>query len=165
MLFRSYALNDLDWYPEKKGFGPVQEGAHVYPVYIRAVNPFDYENSDHLLKIIPQFRKVLREEFYNRAQIEEYVDDFREGKWFAVEFANNYDLFEKNGFDAFYVKENGRKNLGVFEPQQVKSATGNLGTYSESEDIRYSLKEVKEIFNRAEEIPRSEEHTSELQSH
>jgi len=138
-----YALNDLDWYPEK-GFGKVPEGAHVYPVYISAKNPFDYENDSHTLKIIPQFRKILREEErHNKNQIEKLIDDFRSGDWSAIEWANNYDLFEKNGFDAFYTKEQGRKNLGVFRPQQIKSATGNLGTYNkESPDIRYSLKNV-----------------------
>ncbi len=139
-----YALNDLDWYPDKKGFGPVEEGAQVYPVYISAKNPFDYENADHLAKIIPNFRKALKEqEGYDRSTIEDLVDDLRAGKWTSVEFANDYDLFELAGFDAFYTKEMGRKNLGVLYPNQIKSATGNMGTYSaESPDIRYSLKRV-----------------------
>lgn len=151
-----YAVNDLDWFPEKP-FRTIEEGAQVYPVYISAKNPFDYENPKHLLKIIPQFRKVLKEEEnYNRSQIEELVNEFRDGSWKAIEWANDYDLFKKNGFDAFYTLEQGRKNLGVFEPTQIKSAIGNNGTYSAtSPDIRYSLKapdtpEVTNFLNRLE---------------
>ena len=151
-----YAVNDLDWFPEKP-FRTIEEGAQVYPVYISAKNPFDYENPKHLLKIIPQFRKVLKEEEnYNRSQIEELVNEFRDGSWKAIEWANDYDLFKKNGFDAFYTLEQGRKNLGVFEPTQIKSAIGNNGTYSAtSPDIRYSLKapdtpEVDAFMNRKE---------------
>jgi len=45
------------------------------------------------------------------------------------------------GFDSFYVKEMGRKNLAVYSPVQVKSATGNIGTYGLNEpDIRRSLR-------------------------
>jgi hypothetical protein len=139
-----YALNDLDWSPDKKGFGPVEEGAQVYPVYISAKNPFDYENADHFAKIIPKFRKVLKEqEGFDRSTIEDLVDELRDGRWTSVEFANDYDLFELAGFDAFYTKEMGRKNLGVLYPNQIKSAIGNNGTYSsKSSDIRYSLKNV-----------------------
>jgi hypothetical protein len=137
-----YAMNDLDWHPDKKGFGPVQEGAQIYPVYISAKNPFDYENADHLAKIIPKFKKVLKEqEGFDRSTIEDFVKALGEGKWSSVELANDHDLFELNDFDAFYTKEMGRKNLGVFYPNQIKSATGNLGTYNRgSSDIRYSLK-------------------------
>jgi len=33
------------------------------------------------------------------------------------------------GHDSFYVYENGQKNLAVYNPSQVKSATGNRGTF------------------------------------
>ena len=131
-----YALNDLSWFPEKTGtITKGEEGAQIYPVYISAQNPFDYDNSQHLKKIIPQFRKVLKEEEgLGREAIQEMVDMFQKGTWRAIELANDYDLFEKNGFDAFYASEQGRKNLGVFEPTQVKSVF-NEGAFS-SEDVR-----------------------------
>jgi hypothetical protein len=131
-----YALNDLSWFPEKTGtITKGEEGAQIYPVYISAKNPFDYENSQHLKKIIPQFRKALKEEEgLGREATQEMVDMFQKGTWRAIELANDYDLFEKNGFDAFYASEQGRKNLGVFEPTQVKSVF-NEGAFS-PEDVR-----------------------------
>jgi hypothetical protein len=135
-----------------------EEGANVLPVYIKASNPFDYENVEHMNKLVPQFKRILKtEEDYSNAQIDEVLNNFREGRWTAIEHANDYDLFETNGFDAFYVKEQGRKNLGVFRPEQVKSAIGNYGTYeSTSPDIRKSLRAHKDLFDRADEIPMSE---------
>jgi len=111
------------------------------PVYIKASNPFDYENPKHIAKIVPQFRKALIEEDgRSKTEADEIVRNFKDGKWSAIEHANDFDLYEKNGFDAFYVYESG-KNLAVFEPTQVKSATGNYGTYSATNpDIRASLK-------------------------
>jgi len=131
-----YALNDLSWFPEKTGtITKGEEGAQIYPVYISAKNPFDYENSQHLKKIIPQFRKALKEEEgLGREATQEMIDMFQKGTWRAIELANDYDLFEKNGFDAFYASEQGRKNLGVFEPTQVKSVF-NEGAFS-PEDVR-----------------------------
>jgi hypothetical protein len=47
------------------------------------------------------------------------------------------------GFDGFYVKEGGVKNLAVYDPTQLKSATGNIGTYDGSNpDIRFSREPV-----------------------
>ena len=44
------------------------------------------------------------------------------------------------GHDGFYVKEDGFKNLGVYDSSQIKSATGNIGTYDRANpDIRASL--------------------------
>jgi hypothetical protein len=34
------------------------------------------------------------------------------------------------GHDSFYVKEHGMKNLGVYNSNQLKSATGNQGSYA-----------------------------------
>jgi hypothetical protein len=46
----------------------------------------------------------------------------------------------KAGFDGFYVYEDRVKNLAVFDPNQLKSATGNRGTFSiRDRDIRRSL--------------------------
>jgi outer membrane protein assembly factor BamB len=45
------------------------------------------------------------------------------------------------GFDAFYVKEQDVKNLGLYKPNQLKSAIGNTGAFSpETGKVRYSLR-------------------------
>ena len=117
-----------------------------------------------------------------------------------VEQADVQEAIQMAGFDSFYTKEHGRKNIAVYEPTQVKSATGNVGTYDISNpDVRYSLRthfpdakatreavkdvtapdtpEFKQFFRSSEFVnkddeprimyhgTRSEEHTSELQSH
>jgi hypothetical protein len=41
----------------------------------------------------------------------------------------------------FYVKEQGTKNLGLYKPNQLKSAIGNTGAFSpETGKVRYSLR-------------------------
>jgi hypothetical protein len=133
-----FAANDLAWFPTKRGIEP---GSNVMPVYISAKNPFDYEVPQHLNKILPAFRKVLKdEEGYNKAQIDAAISGLRDGSFRYVELASSYNILQDAGFDAFYVNESG-KNLGVYNPTQIKSATGNLGTYSATNpDIRYSLR-------------------------
>ena len=117
-------------------------GANIMPLYVSAENPFDFENPKHLAKLLPKVRKVLREtEGYSPEQITDFVDLFKDGDWRAVEFINSFYLFHRNGFDAFYVKEGNEKNLALLSPNQVKSAIGNVGTFSfGSKDIRYSLR-------------------------
>ena len=44
------------------------------------------------------------------------------------------------GFDSYYVKERGKRNLAVYRPTQLKSASGNIGTFDkDNADIRYSF--------------------------
>ena len=46
-----------------------------------------------------------------------------------------------NGYDGVFVKEDGVKTFAPILNNQIKSATGNIGTYSkENPDIRYSLR-------------------------
>ena len=50
-------------------------------------------------------------------------------------------VIQKLGFDAISLVEDNIATLGVFNPNQVKSATKNIGTFSPaSKDIRYSIK-------------------------
>ncbi len=47
-----------------------------------------------------------------------------------------------DGHDSVWVKEhhtNSHKNIAVFHPNQIKSATANIGTFGESDNIRFSL--------------------------
>lgn len=109
---------------------------NIMPVFISAKNPFDYSNSEH------------------REQIEPYVpydqyakaDEMRKvsyGDWSTIESDQIQKGIKKAGFDGFYVKENGVKNLAVYKPSQVKSATGNRGTFDETNpDIRYQIRNI-----------------------
>jgi len=51
----------------------------------------------------------------------------------------------EQGYDGIWIYEHGRKNLAVFDPSQIKSATGNDGSFDPSNpDIRYARREPVE---------------------
>jgi hypothetical protein len=119
-------------YIQKEFINLLPTGPHIMPMYVRAERPFDYENPSHIRRVLAE----LTEDAYDPA-------DIRSGNWESIENADFQDAIQNAGFDSFYVKEHGRKNLAVYQPNQVKSATGNVGTYSlESPDVRYSLRGV-----------------------
>jgi hypothetical protein len=98
-------------------------------VYVRAENPFDFENQGHL------------EAIRSMPGVPVHYQRIRRGEWSAIEEPDVQEAIQKAGFDSFYITEGGRKNLAVYDPNQLKSVTGNIGTYSkESKDIRYSLR-------------------------
>lgn len=129
-----YAANDLSYFDGKKsitGMNYIEPGANVMKVWVSVQNPFDYENKEHINKILPFFRKALKEEEgYNSKEILNAISNLRGGNYGAVQLANDYDVISKAGFDGFWEYEAGVRNLGVFKPEQIKSATGNKGTYS-----------------------------------
>jgi len=105
-------------------------GSNIMPLYVNAENPFDYENPAHVDKI-----KGMDNVNPNLAYIER-------GSWQGIEDPLVQNAIQKAGFDSFYVMEGGRKNLGVFNPEQLKSAIGNVGTFDRyNPDIRYNLRE------------------------
>jgi hypothetical protein len=102
---------------------------NILPVYVRAENPFDFENQGHL------------EAIRSMPGVPVHYQRIRRGEWSAIEEPDVQEAIQKAGFDGFYITEGGRKNLAVYDPNQLKSVTGNIGTYSkESKDIRYSLR-------------------------
>jgi len=50
------------------------------------------------------------------------------------------EVLKDLGFDSFYTRERGTKNLGVYDPNRIKSAIGNRGTYELGEsDINKAI--------------------------
>jgi hypothetical protein len=45
----------------------------------------------------------------------------KSGDWTIIEDKKVQDAIKKAGFDAFYIEEGGVKNLGVYDPTQLKS--------------------------------------------
>ena len=135
-------------YLQKEYVTMLPAGPHIMPLYVRAENPFDYENPSHIRKVLSE----LGEGAYDAAEI-------RSGSWEAIEGADFQEAIQMAGFDSFYVREHGRKNLALYEPNQVKSAIGNTGEYSRANnDIRYSLRNV--AFPSAEEAKKAVAKTS-----
>ena len=126
-------------YLQKEYVNMLPAGPHIMPLYVRAENPFDYQKPADI-------RRVLNE----LTNPDDWVDVLRDGDWSSIESDEIQEAIQMAGFDSFYVKEHGRKNLAVYEPNQVKSATGNTGEYSRvNNDVRYSLGKVS--FPTAEE--------------
>jgi hypothetical protein len=105
----------------------LEVGPNIMPVYVRAENPFDYENIKHIDAIQALYPYSL-------------PDDLKRGSWKDIESNRVQELIKEAGFDGFYVKEGGNKNLAVYNPNQIKSAIGNRGTFDETGRILYSLK-------------------------
>ena len=98
--------------------GGMPQNALIMPVHVSAKNPFDYENKKH------------RDALSAKASIGKLgMDEIKKGKWGRIEDRTTLKAIKDLGHDSVYVKENGAKNLGVFSPDQIKSAIGNRGTY------------------------------------
>ncbi|MFM2124320.1 MAG: hypothetical protein RL328_771 [Acidobacteriota bacterium] len=98
--------------------------ARVYKIYMRAKNPFDFENPQHVDKLFGDKRHINTGEGTEVSRFN--VED---GDWFDIEKLT--DRIRNLGFDGLYVQEKGVKNLAVFSPEQVTSASGNVGTYGQ----------------------------------
>lgn len=110
---------------------------NIMPLYVKAENPFDYENPKHVDALHKELEKIVGEEFNFRKE------RLSRGDWSAIENETSQEVIKSLGFDSFYVEEGGRKNLGVYNPEQLKSATGNVGTFDKyNPDIRYSLRKA-----------------------
>jgi hypothetical protein len=108
--------------------------ANIMPVFVRAENPFDFENPDHIDALHDGLVKEVGEDFAFSK------DRLSSGDWSAIEEETVQQVLKDIGFDSFYVMEGGLKNLAVYEPNQIKSAIGNIGTFArDNNDIRYAL--------------------------
>lgn len=111
---------------------------NIMPVFAKVDNPFDYENPADVQKVIDELNKETNS--YGKGFGEVFKSDLKTGYWEGIENSRVQDAIKKLGFDGFYVQEGGKKNLGVYSSKQIKSATGNKGTYSrEKEDISENI--------------------------
>jgi hypothetical protein len=108
---------------------------NVYPLWVRAETPFDFENEQ-------QVDLVYGDLFAQLGEFAGTRDRMESGDWSYIEDPAVLSTIKKLGFDSFYVKEGGIKNLAVFNANQVKSITGNIGDFSENKSIKFSLKPV-----------------------
>jgi hypothetical protein len=103
--------------------------ANMIPVYVKAENPFDYDNKEHINRVLKKVREISPIDL-DSGQIEQ----FKKGDWKTIEGEDGnspiLDAIRELGFDSMYVEEQGEKNLAVFDPGQVKSAIGNNGDFS-----------------------------------
>jgi hypothetical protein len=125
--------------------------AKIYPLWVRAETPFDYDNDEHIQQIV-NYLQTNNQATGGRVQMgglglmkpEEITKGLSQGKWTVIEDGKTQEALKALGFDSFYTSEGGAKNLAVFKANQVKSITGNLGSFDEGGDIRYSLRKSSE---------------------
>lgn len=97
---------------------PVRQGAKIYPVYISVQNPFDYENPGHVQSVL-DIVKMPPGRGMDAARV--LRNSVRLGMWRTLEQPYVQRAIRDLGFDGFYLKEGGVKNLAVYDPRQVKS--------------------------------------------
>jgi len=99
--------------------------ANIIPVYVRAENPFDYQSPEHVQRVVERVKEIRGDKRIDA----NLLQDLSEGLWDRIELDDVQSAIKSLGFDSFYVKEGGRKNLGVYQPNQLKSQF-NKGTFS-----------------------------------
>lgn len=111
---------------EESGWTPT-----MYPVHVQVKNPFDYENPEHIEGILPHlpFGTDYKWSVVHKKTPDEMRKELGEGRWEILEDTDVVEAVRNAGHDAMYMKENGVKNLGVFDAKKIKSAIGNRGTY------------------------------------
>lgn len=84
------------------------KNSNVIPVHLRTKKTFDYENPEHFKHIENLFSEGEREVA-------------KQGDWELLERNRVRDKLRELGFDSMFIKENGQKNIGVFDPSKIRS--------------------------------------------
>ena len=146
-IFVSPSAKEAEYYG-KRHLGESTQNVKIYPLWVRAETPFDYENKNHLARLSMYF-----------GDDEVLMEEIADGNWDAIESPEVQDAIIGLGHDSFYVNEGKEKNLAVFNANQVKSVTGNIGEFGENKNIKYSLPVVPaDIDARVNETTQQREH-------
>ena len=106
----------------------------VYPVHVQVKNPFDYENPAHVRAVARLLKPTDNKWAMHYGKSPEQIHNrLASGAWEYIEDPDVMAAAKKLGHDAMYMNEHGVKNLGVFNPNVIKSAIGNRGTYDINE--------------------------------
>jgi hypothetical protein len=119
--------NSYSGAPDPEGrFSPA-----MYPVYVQAKSPWDYEIPEHIENILPRlpYNDTDKWSLLYKKNPEDIKELLEAGNWGAIEDPRVLDAIQEAGYDAAHMKEAGVKNLGVFDTRRIKSALGNRGTY------------------------------------
>ena len=162
-LFSTFNLSD----DGKLGSGVYTTSVPVYaetfgfsqpalmPLYLSAKNPYYIELGDFPTRMKGD-NLALTDEAFNslETQMKEAATKLSGKRLMDLEGSQVRKMFEKAGYDSIIARDSYGNIIEAlaFKPEQVKSATGNKGTYDPTNpDIRYSLrapdtKEFKQWF-------------------
>lgn len=124
-VFLAHGPDEAHHFAHVKARETEGQGKNIMPVYAQVKNAFDYENPEHM-KALREYSKKHR---HTSKDITRSVGSVGVGNWEEIERKVVQEAIKHLGHDAFYVKEGISKNLGVYDPRKIKSATGNRGTY------------------------------------
>jgi hypothetical protein len=165
-----FAFTSVSWMKGEKNKEQGTEAAkarrnakpRMYPLYVKAEYPFDFDKK----KDRDLLQATLQNYFANedgtfdvldvnrnteKMGVKQLMREIEMGIWTTIESPVVQEAIRTNGHDAFYQKEAGRKNLAVYEANQVKSAIGNSGEFSTTNpDIRQSRSTLGKAANDAE---------------
>jgi hypothetical protein len=110
-----------------------RHGPNVMPVRVQVRNPFDYDNPAHMKAI----REAAKKRYPGNRNIQYELDAIGgvddsgglHNNWASVEHPEVQRLIQQLEHDAYYTSEGGVKNLGIYNPNQIKSDIGNTGAY------------------------------------
>jgi hypothetical protein len=110
-----------------------RHGPNVMPVRVQVKNPFDYDNPSHMKAI----REAAKKRYPGNRGIQYELDAIGgvddsgglHNNWASVEHPEVQRLIQQLEHDAYYTSEGGTKNLGIYNPNQIKSDIGNTGAY------------------------------------
>lgn len=119
------------------------------PLYVRAENPWDYNNSTHVSQLMGD--ETAAESLRNKyaaifsgfsdspMDTSDVVNSISAGEWELLEIPEAISAIKNLGYDSMYVYEAGDKNLAVFDPNQLKHATKNNGEFSRTDNSIFRM--------------------------
>lgn len=100
---------------EGKSKQVLESNIATYPLRVKAGKYFDYDNPEHVAAVAARLPYPDNERFVQRL-----ADGRLSSNWGDIE--DKADLLRELGFEGMYIKESGKKNLGVFDPAALKSS-------------------------------------------
>jgi hypothetical protein len=132
--------------------------ANVLPLFVKADNPFNYENQNHVRQVVDRLfldsgvdletepNGLIRFKDNNGSIADKQYSEnevykmLSKGYWPLIEQAETQEAIRGLEFDGFSVQEALTKNYAVYDSAQLKSSIGNTGEFSpKKKSIRYSI--------------------------
>ena len=116
---------------------------NIMPLYVSAKNVFNYGNKEHVAQVMDYLANHMN--LSKKENPDQFLNAMKglisRGNWTKIESPEVQNAIRTLGFDGFSILEAGAKNYAVYNPTQLKSATGNIGTYGlDDPKLRHSLK-------------------------
>lgn len=112
---------------DASSYATTGRGANVLPVYLSVQHPYTGGSVDHILEAVRRADDFYP---YSLATVRTWLEHQDAA---AFHIPSVVQAVRKLGHDGFIEIESGRKAIGVFRREQIKSATGNNGRFDPKE--------------------------------